>query len=773
MIAYHIHIEGQVQGVGFRPYVWRLAKEFYLSGWVSNGVDGVHIEICGDERLCRKFYYSLVHNAPQSARITRHAIYEIENEFWTDFQIRESNEDGVPTLLVTPDLGMCHHCREEIEKEGNTRYHYAFTTCTQCGPRYSILQKLPYDRANTTMKDFVMCETCGKEFQSPADRRYFSQTNSCPNCAIQLELLNSSGHSLTTTTEIVLQLTTSALKEGKVVAMKGIGGFLLLADATNEQAVNLLRHRKHRPTKPFALLYPSLEILCEDAFITEDEQEALQSIEAPIVLVQTKQNPKSNLALSAIAPQLDHIGAMLPYTPLMALLMKAWKSPLIATSGNESGSPIFYDNEQALHHLNNIADFFIINNRDITLPQDDSVVRFTKEHQRIIIRRSRGLAPTFLPHPFVNESKTWLAMGGDMKSAFALLNQRNVYISQFLGDLENFQSQESFEHTLSHWRKMLDADPTHVLVDKHPVYFSSMLGKKITRESRLSPILVQHHHAHFSAVLAENNLLESNEPVLGVIWDGTGWGDDGNIWGGEFFVYESGAIERLVHLDYFDHFLGDKVSREPRLCAMSLCKNIPEAEELLKPKFSFIEWNLYKTILEQKDLLQTSSIGRLFDGVASLLGLCDISSYEGEAAMYLEALASKAPVENALPRARWNTGKHFSLQNAMRQLVDEIKRGTPKEIIAYHFHQDLVQWIAKVATRQGISKIAFSGGVFQNALLVDLIHQQLSDHHQLYFHDQLSPNDENIALGQLAWLYIQQHVLKSNEAKRKTEYQLI
>lgn len=771
MNAYHIHVEGQVQGVGFRPFVWRLAKQFGLSGWVSNGVDGVHIEIVGDELSSRKFYLSVVQQAPINARIIKHSITEIGPKNFNDFQIRESSNEGQANLLITPDISLCEACRQEILTKENRRYNYAFTTCTHCGPRYSIMQHLPYDRANTTMSVFPICDQCLLEYNDSSNRRYYSQTNSCPHCAIELYLCDSSGKKITDLAQQVVSETAKLLMDGKIVALKGIGGYLLLCDATNAAVISLLRERKHRPAKPFAVLYPSLDSVSADTQISSKESDTLLSAEAPIVLLKAKPNP--SVALEAIAPHLNRIGVMLPYTPLMLMLMQAYNKPLVATSANESGSPIFFEDDQALEQLHGIADYFVVNTREIVVPQDDSVVQFTKEKHKIILRRSRGMAPTFLPHSLSRENKTWLAMGGDLKSSFALLNQNNVYISQYLGDLENYQTQEAFKHTLDHWQKLLRTTPHRVIIDKHPVYFSSTLGNRMTSLLKVPLVAVQHHQAHLCAVLAENDLLESDEPVLGVIWDGTGWGDDGNIWGGEFFRYELGKIDRVVHLDYFDHFLGDKVSREPRLCALSLCKEIKEAEEFIRPKFTPTEWNLYNKILSQPDLLKSSSMGRLFDGIASLLGLSDHTTYEGEAALYLETLASQAE-EVELPRARWMEGKDFSLRTNMRQLIGEIKAGTPKENIAFQFHLSLVRWIAKVAAQQKVKRLAFSGGVFQNALLVHLIQKHLSDQFTLYFHHQLSPNDECIGFGQLAWQYIQKHVKpEAVSQKQKSEEVLI
>ncbi|HEX5167604.1 MAG TPA: carbamoyltransferase HypF [Cyclobacteriaceae bacterium] len=749
MPTYHVHIEGQVQGVGFRPHIYRMARRLGLNGWVSNGADGVHVEISGFEDLCNVFINELKEQRPHLARITNQQTYLIENPGFHDFEIRNSTNNSKPNLLLTPDLGLCEDCRKEIKNSLDRRYEYAFTTCINCGPRYSIVKSLPYDRENTSMQEFEMCPSCNSEYNNPENRRYYSQTNSCPACGVDLILTDRQGKELHRNNSEILDRTIDLLHQGKIIAVKGIGGFILMTDATNANAIQTLRERKHRPTKPFALLYPSAELIQQDAVISGVEEHALKSIESPIVLLNVCTSTQSEIAIEQIAPGLNRIGVMLPYTPLLELLAGRWKKPLIATSGNVSGSPIFYEDEKAFQNLDSIADYFLTNNRDIIVPQDDSVIQFTNDHHRIVLRRSRGYAPTYLPNPF-REKQTVFAAGGELKSTFALLHQGNLYLSQYLGDLENFETQENYRHTMEHLLQLFKAKPNVVLVDSHPSYYSTQLGNELSATWEVPVVKIQHHLGHFSAVLAENDLLQNREKILGVIWDGTGWGDDGNIWGGEFFAYDKFNFSRIAHLDYFDHLLGDKFSREPRLCALSLCSG-NEAEELLKAKFTETEWNLYTSALRMNDNLKTSSVGRLFDGVASLLGLCDKSNYEGEAALYLEACAENAGAEISNDRANRN----FSLSDYLKGLVHEINNNTPKEILAYRFHVALVNWIEEVAIRGEFSMLAFSGGVFQNALLVELIHKRLGYQYQLFFHQQLSPNDECIAFGQLAYHEIQ------------------
>ncbi len=755
MATFRLHIEGQVQGVGFRPHVYRLATAHELKGWVSNGSDGVHMEVQGGQHHLEAFLRTLFAEPPVRSHITNHHLTWLPEKDFRDFSIRESDTKGKTSVLLTPDIALCDACREELHRKGK-RQGYAFTTCTHCGPRYSIIQQLPYDRANTTMRSFEMCGSCQREYDNPFDSRYFSQTNSCPRCAVELTVMDREQHIRATQPMACVTFVQQQLAAGKIIAVKGIGGYLLLADATNAGAIVALRERKHRPSKPFALLYSDLEVLQKDVHVSDDAAVALRGPTAPIVLLPLRDKPASGLAVEQVAPGLPCIGAMLPYAPLLELLMHNLHHPVVATSGNVSGSPIFFRDNEALSHLSHIADFFLIHNRDIVVPQDDSVWQFTPDTaKRIVLRRSRGMAPTILPNVLQAAVPATLAMGADVKSAFALTHGGNVYASQFLGDLEEYESQKNYRYTLQHLLGVLQTQPQRILIDRHPVYCSALMGQQLAKEWNCEVKSVQHHYAHFAAVLAENELLNVTDPVLGVVWDGTGWGDDGHIWGGEFFLFQNGQLNRVRHLDYFDHWLGDKASREPRLSALGLCKHNAKADALLRDKFTAEEWKIYKQLIHEPHALQTSSIGRLFDAVASLLGVCDRSTYEGEAAMKLEALARTAIVEPVLPRARWLGGKRFTLSEAVNKLVEDVLAGVPRAQLALNFHSDLVWWIARMAERFNVKKIALSGGVFQNALLVDLACRLLDSKYKLYWHRQFSPNDECVGFGQLAYDAIQ------------------
>lgn len=763
MQTWHIHIEGQVQGVGFRPFVYQLAQQMHINGWVNNDLDGVHIVFNANEQLASDFYNRTIQEAPVLSRIIKHQCQLIQPQLFNQFRIVHSKSKGNTNLLLTPDFGLCGACRQEVLDPNNRRAGYWFTTCTHCGPRYSIIKSLPYDRDRTSMEPFSMCPACETEYQNPLDRRYFSQTNSCESCGVTTKGITLATQAITTSKAEQLQQVLQAWYEGEIVAIKGIGGYLLTCDATNERAIQRLRDRKHRPDKPFAVMYPSVAQIEEDAQLDRLASKALQSVEAPIVLLELLPNKNAKIALEAIAPGLNKIGVMLPYTPLYACLLDQFKRPIIATSGNLSQATILYKDDQAVEELSGIADYILSNNRLIVIPQDDSVIQFApKTQQKIVLRRSRGLAPTFIQAGLNLKSETVLGVGGMLKSTFSLLHQGNIYISQYLGNLEHYDTQVNFQSTLNHFFKLFNAQPTTILMDVHPEYPSTQFGLTLAEKLEAKVSKVQHHEAHFAAVLGENNLLHSKAPVLGVIWDGTGYGTDQQIWGGEFFDYQNYAFERITHFDYFNNIAGDKIAKEPRIAALATCWQLPGYEAILASKFGPTAWKIYHQLLNKTNNLQSSSVGRLFDAVASLLDLKDQQSYEGEAAMQLEAIARAYFEQN---------GYHFQehyFQDCQIQptiptailmggVLHDLVNGRPKPWIAAKFHWSLIKLIGQVADQNHIRHLAFSGGVFQNALLVDLLIVVLQKDYQLYFHQQLAPNDENISFGQLMAYHMQQH----------------
>lgn len=746
MKCLHFHIEGQVQGVGFRPTVYRLATGLHLGGWVCNNTDGVHIEVEGTANALNLFIDQVQKWIPAVARVTNITIQSMPIRNFSGFNIVHSQAKGTPALLITPDIALCENCREEIYNETDRRYQYPFTTCTQCGPRYSILRDLPYDRQATSMAKFEMCEKCEKEYETAFDRRFYSQTNSCPVCSIQSRLLNGKGEELAATWNDAFPILISALHEGKSIAVKGIGGYLLLADACNAEAIKTLRLRKHRPSKPFALMYPDIETLRSDVELQEDEIAELTSEKSPILLLTLKQSPATGLCASLIAPQLNTIGVMMPYTAMFALISRKFENPLIATSANVSSSPIFYKDVDVVNSLNTVADLFLVHNREIEVPQDDSVLRLTPHcRERIVLRRSRGLAPTVVKKAFSNE--TILAMGADVKSTFTIQSNGRIYVSQYLGDLESYECQANYRKVLFHLLSLLNTRPEKIIIDSHPNYFSSFLGRELARAWSIPVTAIQHHKAHAFAVLAENDLLDSNTPILCVVWDGTGYGDDHNIWGGEFFNYYERSLSRVGRLEYMPQWLGDKMAVDTRLAALFFCRNSEWRKTYLAGKFSSKEWGFYTNLLNTRPALFTSSMGRLFDAIACITGVCDHNSFEGEAAMLLEAIAVPESAAHNYP-VTWKKSV-LCVDDLLNQVVRDVIDQVPVEKISYKFHVYLADVVHSVVAAKRYRKIAFSGGVFQNALLVDLIIDRLKDY-DLFFHKELSPNDENISFGQMA-----------------------
>ncbi len=749
MHTLYIHIKGLVQGVGFRPHVCRVAQKMNLTGWVKNSNDGVHIEINATLKVAEVFLNTLIIDAPKNSIITHTELKQIENKKFVEFTIQTSEYISLPELIIPPDFSICSNCKKEIQAVGNKRYHYAFTTCLECGPRYSIIESLPYDREHTTMKQMDMCDGCEQEYHNIEDRRHYSQTNSCTHCAIPMHLFNSPNSCLLHNSESIVPLVISALQSGQIVAVKNTGGYLILCDATNKAAIDTLRNKKRRPTKPLAILYPNELMASSDVVIRPMESKELNSIVAPIVLCSLKSNPGSGIQYELIAPALDKLGVLLPSSPLLYLIATEMNKPIVATSGNISGAPIIYEDVAALENLFEVADLVLTYDRKIVAPQDDSVIQFTEQGQKIILRRSRGLAPNYFPNPFDNNRETILATGGELKSAFAYSVNNNLYISQFLGDQSNLESQEAYAHTFKHFQKLFKVLPSKVLIDLHPNYFVSAAGKEIGEKLNLPVIKIQHHKAHFAAVLAENGLLNKQQSVLGFIWDGTGYGDDGQIWGSELFSYEAGCFSRMAHLEYFPVLLGDKMSKEPRLSALSILKKLNE-EMIVQKQFTTAEWQYYLKVLENPTTISTSSMGRFLDAIACIIGLDGKTSFEGEALMKLESLARNSYAHKAYYSFKI-ASENIEWTDFIKELLIDIRLLKEQAFIARKVINSLVVLIEALSNKFGVNQLAFSGGVFQNALLVDLLIERLGPSKKLYFQKQVSPNDEGIALGQFAY----------------------
>ena len=760
MPTFHIHIGGCVQGVGFRPFVYRLARKYRLKGWVNNTVDGIHIRINSEEKKAMEFYSECIVKCPRQSHITSHEIQETAPEDFSDFKIIRSDETGPIDLAITPDFGICQNCLNELKLTQDRRFQYPFITCTNCGPRYSISQGLPYDRHLTTMAPFQMCGECQAEFHQPKDRRYYSQTNSCQSCGISLQLNDISGEQANDDHQI-LDTVDRALQEGKIIAVKGIGGYLLLCDATRPGVIKTIRNRKRRPEKPFAVMYPSMQLLEQDVDISDIEKEQIQGPVAPILILRAKPGMPSGLCHSEVAPGLEHLGVMLPYAPLLAMISDRFGKPMVATSANINGSPIIYRDKIALKTLFHFADLVLSHNREITTPQDDSVIKpLPLSNGHLILRRSRGLAPNYYNSLNLPDAAV-LALGAQMKGSFTLSTPGNVYVSQFLGDLEVYESQQQYQEALQHLLRLAKVIPQTVLTDLHPTYFTTHLGEELGLGYGKQVRAVQHHEAHFAAVLGENNLLGTNDKILGMIWDGAGLGNDGQIWGGEFFQYHGKKIDRIAHFGYFPVIAGDKMAREPRLSALALT----HGHEILKKLFPNSAWRFYNKLIKRPKI-QTSSVGRIFDAMASILGLAQTTTYEGQAALLLEQQALKY-----FQSVKWEkqaaysfeiSGNDISVRPMIEEVIRNLKAGVPRGQIAARIHETLVAIIDTIAGNEKYRHLAFSGGVFQNAVLVCLIKLRLKHKYTLYFHRQLPPNDENISFGQLM------HYLTRSETSNDT-----
>lgn len=702
-----ITLRGAVQGVGFRPFVYRLAQELELAGWVRNTAAGVTVEVEGAPEALETFASRLERERPLPSLVVSSDSERMSVEGSTKFEIRASDEDESPSAAVLPDLATCPACREELLDSANRRFHYAFTNCTNCGPRYSIIRDIPYDRPNTTMTDFMQCPACTQEYRDPADRRFHAQPNACPACGPHL--------ASTSITEAA-----AALRAGKIVAVKGIGGFQLLVDARNADAVSLLRERKQREEKPFALMLPSLDAARHHCEISSEEARLLESAAAPIVLL--KPHGHTGIAEN-VAPNSPWLGVMLPYSPLHHLLLAECGLPLVATSGNHSDEPICIDNLEALTRLSGIATHFVLHNRPVARPCDDSVVRVARGRESIL-RRARGYAP--MPIQVNRALPPVLAVGGHLKSTVAIAIGDQVYVSQHIGDLETMEARQAFTRAIDDLCHLYRFHPEAVVCDMHPDYFSTQWAQG----SGLPVIPVQHHHAHAASCAAENGV---EGPYLAVTWDGSGYGLDGTIWGGEFFLVDGGRFERVAHLKPFRLPGGEAAVREGWRVADSMRWEI-YGDEAVQPGIA--------KMLERKiNSPLTSSVGRLFDAVASLTGESSESRFEGESAMILEGCMTPSLRAYPLAGGDWRP--------LIRDISHDVHAGVPAGEIAARFHNSLVDWIVETADRFDVPQIVLSGGCFQNAYLLEHAAERLEAHGlTVYSHHKVPPNDGGLALGQ-------------------------
>ncbi|WP_142786359.1 carbamoyltransferase HypF [Changchengzhania lutea] len=742
--TYKIIVSGQVQGVGFRPYVYNLAKIFSLAGTVSNNEDGVIIYITGELQNVRGFYNELINKPPPVSKINSKTMEEVPIQEFTGFQIIPSSKDGQVNLPLTPDFAICEDCQKEIADIKNRRYKYAFTTCVNCGPRWSITKTFPFERPHTSIDDFPMCKSCNEEYMNPANRRFHSQNNTCHECGITFEFIDNNGGKIKSNN--IFFTISKLLSEGKIIAIKNTSGYLLCCNAEDDFVVKKLRKLKNRPNKPFAVLYPSLALLKKEIKLKPKAIKALTSTERPITIISVS-NYKGNIALQAVAPGLNQLGVMLPYTGILQLLANQLDFPIVATSGNIHGSPIISHKKDVEVKLKNVADYFLHHNLEIRHPQDDSVLKISNKYSlECLFRRSRGYAPNYLDIEIKSNEKI-LALGSDLKNSIAFCPNEHLYVGQYVGNLENCDVYNRFVKEINAFINIFEQKPEVILVDKHPNYQSTQHGIELSKNWKTKLYQVQHHKAHFAAVLGEYNLFEDDN-VLGVVWDGTGFGDDGNIWGGEFFKYNSKDIERLTHFEYFNWISGDKMSKEPRLSLFSLADE--SFNDLLNSKFSSEALQVLTTI-KKKNKLKTSSVGRLFDAVSSLLNICDFNSYEGEAAMLLENNLVDYNLERCINYCKRFSGKTIPTSQILKGVQSDLRKGIETEQITANFLFTLASIIYMVAENSNSSKICLNGGVFQNTTLMDMLIELNDNKYKLYFNRNLTPNDENIAFGQIMY----------------------
>jgi hydrogenase maturation protein HypF len=763
-----LEITGAVQGVGFRPFVFRLARELALPGWVINDGQGVVLEVEGARARLETFRERVASEKPPRAVIMKVVTTFADAEGLIDFSIRKSEGAGRPSVVMLPEVATCSDCLNEVLDPEDRRHGYPFTNCTNCGPRFSIIRSLPYDRPNTTMHSFRMCEECQAEYEQPQNRRFHAQPNACSVCGPSVTLLDRDGKQLAAGVAALVSCV-EELGRGRIVALKGLGGFLLLVDAAGQAAVEELRRRKYRHEKPLALMVPSLETATSLCDVSSKARDLLVSPEAPIVLLDRR--PEAPIAES-VAPDSTRLGIMLPYTPLHHLLLRDFGAPLVATSGNVSDEPICIGNDEALERLAGIADFFLVHDRPIERHVDDSVVQLIGQEVQPL-RRARGYAP--LPIQMGRELPTILAVGGHLKNAAALSIGDKVFLSQHIGDMETPEARAAFERVIIDFLELYEAEPVCIARDLHPEYPSSQWaearreqvagGTPLRALEGLPTIAVQHHHAHLASVLAEH---QPDATALGVTWDGTGYGSDGTIWGGEFLCGGAASFDRIAALRPFRLPGGDAAVRQPRRVAMATLWELwgrdgienGHVEDLLR--LSSAELRPLTRMLERGFRSPvTTSAGRLFDAVASLLDVRHEVSFEGQAAMMLEDMAdADEQAAYPLPLEPWlSPGEattdvpRFMLDwgPLLEAVIEDSRRGMGVGMIAARFHNAMAQGIVRVAREVGQSQVALSGGCFQNRLLTLRATELLeADGFEVLRHRQVPANDGGLSLGQIA-----------------------
>ena len=723
-------IEGIVQGVGFRPFVYTIAQRYALKGFVLNNSLGVIIEVEGFKESLDAFERTLFKELPPLARIDVWTKESLTCKNEETFEIRHSDESSTKSTLILPDMSICEACLQELHDPNNRRYHYFFTNCTHCGPRYSIIKTVPYDRPYTSMNPFVMCDACRSEYTNPLNRRYHAQPISCSTCGPTLSLRSIKGELLGINEEAI-QLLAALIHSGHSVAMKGMGGFHLICDATNDTAVARLRERKHRPSKPFAVMFKNLDAIKEVCTLSAYEEEGVTSLLRPIVLV--KRQAKASKISTLVAPRIDRLGIFLPYTPLHVILFEYLKNPIVATSANRSGEPIISDASVLIEKLGDVVEYYLDYNREIVNSSDDTVLQYLGD-KTLIMRSSRGMAPQSF-RVDSNDERKILAVGAHQKNAIAIYLNHQIIISPYIGDLDTIASHELFEKMIENFARFYDFTPDLIVSDLHPNYSSTVWAKK-----HAIPLLqVQHHYAHILSTLFEHHL---STPVLGVAWDGTGYGDDGTIWGGEFLVCNQKGYTRVASFEPFLLLGGDASIKEIRRILASLLWDVlgDAADTHLHAYFDDTSLKLLKQVYTKKiNSPRCSSVGRLFDAVAVLCGMEGNVSYDGESGLLLEALYDPLIMECYEVEID-DTVVHY------KPMFLQMLHDREPHIIATKFLNTLVKILCTISSRYSYP-VVLGGGVFQNRTLMEQILQNVTQN--LYFPLQLAINDGGICVGQV------------------------
>ncbi len=744
-IAKRVEINGIVQGVGFRPFVFQLANRYNLKGDVANTSSGVSIHIEGIGENVKCFCRDIIEKKPTLAYITEIALYDAPYHHSRDFTIVDSRGQTVMTTLISPDISVCDDCRNELFDSTDRRFQYPFINCTNCGPRYTIIHDIPYDRPKTSMKHFKMCPACLAEYDDPHNRRFHAQPNACMDCGPNVSLYDIARKKVETSNPI--ETAATLLKQGHIVAIKGLGGFHLAADAANDTAVSALRKRKNREEKPLAVMSYDVREIRKYAHIEKDEEQLLTSPQRPIVLLLKKE---PNSISTEVAPRNRYFGVMLPYTPLHYLLLSHGFTALVMTSGNLSEEPIAIDNEEAFERLGDIADYFLMHNRDIYLRSDDSIVRKSAQSTRFI-RRSRGYVP--VPLFLRKTAPPILACGAELKNTVCMTKDDKAFLSQHIGDLENLAAYDFFQLTIQHMQRILDIQPEIIACDLHPDYLSTRYAHE---QENVQKIEVQHHHAHIASAIAENRI---HGPVIGLSFDGTGYGTDGAIWGGEILIVETGTFSRTAHLAYVPMPGSTAAIKEPWRMAVSYLYDAfgQDFWDLDLPLLKNIDRKKASIVLEMinKDVNSplTSSLGRLFDGIAAIVDIKHKIAFEGQAAMELEMLAEGEG--DVIYDYEWipENGYKILTRPIIRGVVSDMTQGIRPSVISQKFHQTLIRLFAELCETirgdSGLNRVVLSGGAFQNSiLLTGLITSLEKEGFRVFSHTRVPTNDGGISLGQ-------------------------